>query len=291
MAETETVAVLGAGGTMGFAMAHNILRAGIPVRAWNRSRDKAEPLAADGATIAHTPAEAARGAGVIVTMLSDTGAVIDAMDGPDGALGDGDRSAVWVQMSTLGLQGSERCAELAGRSGIAFVDAPVLGTKQPAEQGELIVMASGPEDQRDRLEPIFDAVGRKTLWLGEAGAGSRLKVVTNSWLVTVVEGAAETVALAEGIGVDPHEFIEAISGGPLDMPYLEMKSKAMIERDFTPSFRLALGAKDAALVTEAAEQAGLDLPVLRAVRARMAAGAEEHGDEDLAATFLSSVAP
>ncbi len=288
MADKQTVAVLGAGGTMGFAMARNIARAGIAVRAWNRSREKAERLSDDGATIASSPREAAEGADVILTMLTDTDAVLEAVDGEKGALNGAGEETTWLQMSTLGIDGIERCIEVAERHGAGLVDAPVLGTKQPAEQGELVVLASGPDERRERVEPILDAVGKKTMWVGEAGAGSKLKVVTNSWLVTVVEGAAETIALAEGIGVDPQDFLDAIDGGPLDMPYLELKAKAMIEREFEPSFRLELATKDATLAHDAAKQAGLDLPMIEVIRNRMEEGSREHGDEDLSATFLTS---
>lgn len=288
MSSSQTVAVLGAGGTMGFGIASNILEAGIELRAWNRSREKAEPLAEKGATILDTPAEAAKGASIVLTMLADVDPVIEAMDGKEGFLSEPADQLIWVQMSTVGVSGTERCAELAVRHQVTFVDAPVLGTKQPAEKGELVVLASGPEETHERLEPIFSALGKRTMWVGEAGAGSRLKVVVNSWLVSIVEGAAEAIALAEGADVDPHLFLEAVSGGPLDAPYLQMKAKAMIERDFEPSFRLALGAKDARLAQELAERHGLDLPLVAAISARMTEGVSEHGDEDLSATFLTS---
>jgi 3-hydroxyisobutyrate dehydrogenase len=286
MTQRETIAVLGAGGTMGLAMARNLARAGFDVRAWNRSPEKARPLAEDGAAVCATPADAARDATVVLTMLSDADAVLGVMHDLDG---DGPSDdAVWLQMSTIGLDGTRRCAELADRLGLALVDAPVLGTKAPAEQGKLIVLASGPDALRGRTAPIFDAVGGRTMWLGEAGAGTKLKIAVNAWIVSVVEGAAETLALAEGLGLDPSLVLEAVAGGPLDLPYLQMKGKAMIARDFEPSFRLALAAKDAGLVSDAAAEAGLDLPLVEAIRERLAAGAEEHGDEDMSATFLTS---
>ncbi len=184
-----------------------------------------------------TPAEAARGAGVVVTMLSDADAVTGAMDGAEGGLAGVEGDAVWLQTSTIGEEGATRCAELAAARGVVFVDAPVLGTKGPAEQGALVVLASGPEDARPRVEPVLDAVGARTMWVGEAGRGSLLKLVTNAWIMAVVEGAAETVALAEGLGLDPALLLEAVAGGPLDLPYLQVKAAAMAERDFTPSFR------------------------------------------------------
>jgi 3-hydroxyisobutyrate dehydrogenase len=290
MAEREITAVLGAGGTMGSGIASNLLAAGIAVKAWNRTREKIEALAEDGAELAETAAAAAAGSDIVVTMLSDADAVLEAMRGQEGALAGLAPGAVWLQMSTIGDEGTEACAKLAREHELVLVDAPVLGTKQPAEQGKLVVLASGPKDEvlRERLRAIFDAVGQKTVWVGEAGSGTRLKLVTNSWIVTLVEGAAETIALAEGLGVDPAMFFEAIEGGPLDLPYLQMKGRAMLERDFSPSFRLALAAKDAHLAREAAERTGLDLPLLVAIDERLQQGVPEHGDEDLAATYWMS---
>lgn len=282
------VAVLGAGGTMGFAMARNLARAGMGVAAWNRSRGKADPLADDGIRVVSTPAEAAGGADVVLTMLADTEAVIDAMDGPDGALAAMGEGAVWLQMSTIGEKGTQRCVRLAEEHQAGLVDAPVLGTKQPAQEGKLVVLASGPEELRPLVQPVLDTVGQKTLWVGQAGAGTALKLVTNSWVLAVVEAGAETIALAESLGVDPALLFEAVQGGPLDLPYLRMKGKAIAERDFTPSFRLGLAAKDAALVEQSAVSRGLDLPLLRVIRQRLAQGAENHGDEDFSATYLTS---
>jgi 3-hydroxyisobutyrate dehydrogenase len=289
----ETVAVLGAGGTMGFAMAANIARSGIKVRAWNRSRDKAEPLTGDGVYIAHSPADAARGAGIVLTMLSDADAVLAAMECDDGALAvmsesDQPDQPIWLQMSTIGEDATDWCGGLASQYGVGFVDAPVLGTRQPAEQGQLVVLESGPPDVRPRVQPVFDAVGHRTIHAGEAGAGTKLKLVANSWVLAVVEAGAEAIALAEGFGLDPALFFQAIADGPLDLPYLRMKGQAMTRRDFTPSFRLRLAAKDAGLAGDAAWQHGLDLPLLDVIAQRLDQAVGEHGDEDVSATYLTS---
>jgi 3-hydroxyisobutyrate dehydrogenase len=289
MTTPETIAVLGAGGTMGLPMARNLARAGFTVRAWNRSRDKAEPLAADGAHIAGTPADAVRGAGIVVTMLADADAVTatmeEALAGVDRAM---DPHVIWLQMSTIGEAATQRCTVLANKNGIGFVDAPVLGTRAPAEQGKLVVLESGPEEARPRVQPVFDAVGQRTIRVGEAGAGTRLKIVVNSWVLAVVEAGAETIALAEGLGLDPALFFQAIEGGTLDLPYLRMKGQAITSRDFSPSFRLALAAKDAGLVSESAQGHGLDLPVFAAIAERLREGARAHGDDDFSATYLTS---
>src|SRR3954449_8049942 len=189
-----TIAVLGAGGTMGLGMSRNLQQADMTVRAWNRSREKAEPLTNDGITLVDSPTEAVEHADVILTMLSDGDAVLDVAHAAVPAAKPG---ALWLQMSTIGHDATDRCIELAAEHDIAFVDAPVLGTKKPAEEGKLVVIASGPDDAKQTVEPIFDAVGQRTMWVGEAGQASRLKVAIHAWIVSTVEGAAETLALAE----------------------------------------------------------------------------------------------
>jgi 3-hydroxyisobutyrate dehydrogenase len=271
---------------MGLPMTRNLARAGFAVQAWNRSPQKARSLADEGVALCADPADAVAGASVILTMLSDADAVLDVMAGAGDAL---EPEAVWLQMSTIGVAGTERCAELAAERGLRLVDAPVLGTKAPAQQGKLVVLASGPGDLHGTVDPIFDAVGGRTMWLGDAaGAGTRLKMAVNTWILAVVEGAAQSLALAEGLGLDPSLVLDAVAGGPLDLPYLQMKGQAMIARDFPPSFSLALAAKDAGLAEEAAAAHGLDLPLIATIRARLQEAVGEHGDADLSATFLTS---
>jgi len=285
MSKELKVAVLGAGSTMGLPIARNIARAGIQVRGWNRTAEKAKPLEEDGALVFDTASEAADGAGVILTMLADADAVINAVEA---AVKSSRDDAIWIQMSTIGETGTDRCAELADGHSLTLIDAPVLGTKQPAEEAKLVVLASGPESARERAQPIFDAVAQKTMWVGEAGAGTRLKMVANSWVLTVTEGTAEAIALAEGLGLDPQLFLDAIEGGTLDLPYLRIKAKAIMERSFEPSFRLTLAAKDARLIEESAQRHEIDVPLFSTIRRRLAEGAEEHGDEDFCATYLTS---
>jgi 3-hydroxyisobutyrate dehydrogenase len=274
------IAVLGTG-IMGAPMARNLAGAGFDVHAWNRTRAKAEPLAGDGVTVHDEAAEAVAGADLVVTMLAAGDAVAAVMT-DEGAREAMDAGALWLQMSTVGLEAAERLGEIA--DGVAYVDAPVIGTKAPAEAGELVVLASGPDDARERAQPVFDAVGKQTVWLGEAPAGNRMKVVVNAWLVALVEALAETVALGEALGADPAKFLEIIDGGPVGPPYAKLKGTMMIEESFDPSFTLALAAKDADLVTEAAQRAGLELPLAETVARQLRKGVDAgHGDEDMAA--------
>jgi 3-hydroxyisobutyrate dehydrogenase len=273
-------------GTMGLPMARNLLKAGFSIQAWNRSVERARPLGDDGAQVHDDPAEAAHGCRVVITMLSDADAVLDTARQALPALEDG---AIWIQMSTIGIDGAGRCADLASEAGVTLIDAPVLGTRDPAQQGKLVVVASGPEDRRDTVAPIFDAVAARTLWVGEAGTGSRTKVVINGWIVGVVGVLAEVLALSEALDVDPQLFFEAVKDGPLDLPYAQLKGKAMMSRSFDDvSFRLALARKDGDLLLAAAEDAGLQLPIMDAAVDRMRTIEDEHGDEDMAATYWAS---
>jgi 3-hydroxyisobutyrate dehydrogenase len=286
MAEGTKVAILGTG-IMGAAMARNLLAEGMEVSAWNRSPEKAEPLTEDGAEVADSPMDAARGADFLLTMLADADVVEEAVAGDVlPALAEG---GVWLQMSTVGEDGTKRLAETANEHGVDFVDAPVLGTRQPAEQGQLVVLASGPEEVRERCQQIFDAVGSKTVWLGEAGAGSRLKLVVNNWIVGLLGVLAETVALAESTGVDPARFLETIEGGPLGLPYAQLKGNMMIEDDFPTSFSARLARKDTGLVLDTAEANHLEMPIARAVAARFDEAIQAgHGEQDMAAIYRAA---
>jgi 3-hydroxyisobutyrate dehydrogenase len=264
MSRGETIALLGTG-NMGAALGRTLLGAGFSVRAWNRTAAKAAPLAEAGASVALSPAAAASGAGILLTMLADGQAVEAAVAGPTGALGALGDGALWVQSSTVGIGDTERLAGLAHQHGVGFVDAPVLGTKQPAEKGELTVLASGPEAARQRCEPVFDAIGSRTIWLGEAGAGTRLKLVVNTWIFGLLGALATTIALARALGVDPERFLATIEGSPMGSAYARTKGDLMAAGDYPTSFSVALAAKDVRLALEAAAEGGADLPVLRAI--------------------------
>lgn len=254
--------------------------------AWNRTEEKARPLAEHGVTVAADPAAAVSDADVVVTMLFDTDAVAEVMAVALPAMRS---AAVWVQSSTVGIDGVASLAELAAQHDIAFLDAPVLGTRQPAEEGKLIVLVGGRASLRDTVAPVFDAIGSRTVWVGEEpGAGHRLKLVANSWVLSVTAAAAQGVALATDLGLDPRQFFDVIGGGPLDSAYAQLKGRMMIERDFTPAFPLSGAAKDAGLILAAMRAAGTDVQLMDALlRMFGAADVAGHGAEDMAAVFLA----
>ncbi|MDA3630265.1 NAD(P)-dependent oxidoreductase [Saccharopolyspora sp. WRP15-2] len=287
MSEARTVAVLGTG-IMGAAMARNIIRAGHTVHVWNRTRAKAEPLAADGAHVADTPAGAVHDADVVVTMLHDGAAALEVMRQAAARPG-----TAWIQSTTSSIGDVGEMAELAREQQLLFFDSPVLGTRQPAEDGQLVVLAAGPAEGRPAVAPVFDAVGSRTVWTGEDGAAAsstRLKLVANSWVLAVTNAAGEALALAKGLGVDPQGFFDIISGGALDMGYLHAKGAAILEDRLTPpSFAVTTAAKDAELIVQAGREHGVRLDVAEAAAQRFNRATElGHGGEDMAAAYFAS---
>ncbi|MGA8427090.1 MAG: NAD(P)-dependent oxidoreductase [Candidatus Dormiibacterota bacterium] len=284
------VAVLGTG-IMGSAMARNLVASGLHTTVWDRSAAATEALSAAGVVVASSPPEAVRGAQVVITMLptSDVvnsvvfdGAVTQALSG----------GAVWAQMGTIGISATaEIVRQLAeARPDVMFVDAPVSGSKGPAEAGQLLILASGPPQANAVVSPAFAAIGRKTVWLGDAGQGSRMKLVVNAYMSILIEGVAEALELADRLGIDPDKLADAIEGGPLDAPIADAKLHKMERGDFAPEFPLEWALKDVDLAIASAQ--GDTLPLLttlsRQWRAAVAAG---HGREDVSAARVQLRGP
>ncbi len=248
----EPVAFLGIG-TMGRAMATSALRAGIPTIVWNRDPGATRDLADLGAEVAETPADAARQAEIVVTMVTDAN-VVESIARDQGMLAALAPGAVWVQMSTIGVAGIERVAALVGseRADVTLVDAPVSGSKEPAEEGKLTIFASGPHEVHSRLRPLFDALGQRTIWVGPVGAGSRLKLVANAWLALGAEAVNTSVALARQLGLETGTVVKALAGSPLVSPWQAAKLDRIVQDDFSVQFALALALKDVRLALEAA---------------------------------------
>jgi len=286
-ADAPVVAFLGTG-RMGGPMAANLVRAGVPVRAWNRTASRAQALAADGAFVAASPAQAVAGATVVITMLTDGPATEQAATGPDGFLAAA-TDTTWVQMGTVGVDWTTRLAGLAAARGVTFVDAPVSGSEGPAKAGQLTILASGPDEVRDALAPVFRVLGRATAWLGPAGNGTRAKLVLNNWLADLTETTAETLAFARRLGLDPAEVVDLLQANPLGAPYAVQKARAMLAGDFTPAFALKHALKDAELAAQAAQAAGTTLTLTSALLPRWRdTAASGHADDDLAAVYLTA---
>ncbi len=279
-ADRPAVALLGTG-IMGTGMAHSMLRAGMPLTVWNRTAEHAEPLGQDGAQVASSIEAAVDGADLVVTMLTDAGATAGVADTALPAMREG---AVWIQMGTVGVAGIERLIELATDNDVPLVDAPVSGTRQPAEDGKLLVLAAGPEILRPRCQALFDAVGSRTLWVDDTpGAGSRLKLVVNDWMCGLLGALSEAVVLAEHLGLDPRTFLDSIRGGPVGAPYAGLKGGAMIDHHYEPQFPAKHAAKDVDLALAAVADGGPELRVTSAVRSLFAEVLDHgHGDQDMA---------
>ncbi|MCU1655352.1 MAG: NAD(P)-dependent oxidoreductase [Pseudonocardiales bacterium] len=281
-----TVAVIGAG-IMGSAMTRNLVAAGLTTKVWDRSPSATGPLAEAGAVVAASAQEAVQGAGVVITMLPTAGVVESVIfdGGVADAFADG---CVWAQMGTIGVEETLRVRDrlAADRPGVMFVDAPVSGSKEPAQQGQLLILASGPATAADAVGPVFDVIGRKTVWLGEAGKGSQVKLVVNAYMSILIEGVAETMELADRLDIGHQQLAEVIEGGPLDAPIADAKFHKMDRRDFAAEFPLEWALKDVDLAIGAARG---DTPPLLAALSRQwhSAVAAGHGREDVSAARLA----
>ena len=267
---------------MGAPMAQHLLRAGHEVRVWNRTRSKAEST---GAAVADTPSAAVGSVEAVITMLADGPSVAEVMRGALPALPAG---GVWVQMSTVGVEWADKLTELAAKHGVDIVDAPVMGSRPQAEEGQLLPLAAGPQQACALVAPALEAFSRGVLWLGDQpGLGSRLKLVANHWLINSIENLAETLAFAEALDLDPRRFLELISGASFDMQYAHWKAELMLGGEFPAAFALKLAHKDIQLALDAAAAAGIELPIADATNQRQSRAIElGYGEADAAATYV-----
>jgi 3-hydroxyisobutyrate dehydrogenase len=280
------IAFLGAG-RMGGPMGANLARAGFAVRAWDRTASHAATLVADGATVATTPAQAVKGAGILITMLADGPATEEVWHGPDGLAAAGP-GLIWLQMATVGIEWTQRFANTAARYGMHYFDTPVSGSTGPAQAGQLTILASGPHWMQDAVAPVFAALGRATAWLGPAGNGTRAKLVLNNWLADLTETTAETLSFARGLGLDPARIVDLLEATPLGSPYAVQKARTMLAGDFNPAFALKDALKDADLAAQAAQASGTELALTDALLPRWRrAAASGHADDDLAAIYTT----
>lgn len=283
--EMTRAAVVGTG-IMGSAMARNLLAAGLPTTVWDRSAEATTPLAEAGAQVAASAPEAVRDARVVITMLPTPDVVHDVIfDG--GVAGEFAEGAAWAQMGTIGVAATAEIASQLGRlrPDVMFVDAPVSGSKGPAETGQLLILASGPVGAKAITDPVFSAIGRKTVWLGEAGQGSRMKLVVNAYMSVLIEGVAEALELAAQLGIDSAMLADAIEGGPLDAPIADAKLHKMERSDYAPEFPLQWALKDVDLAIGATP--GATLPLLAALSRQWGSIVDAgHGREDVSVARL-----
>lgn len=280
-ADADRVGVLGTG-LMGTAMARRLLTQGVPVVAWDRDPDHARPLAEHGAEVVKSAVEVVSASAAVITMLP-TAEVVASVVEP--LLDRWPTETIWLQMSSVGAKEADRLGKLAESRGVTLYDAPVSGSTHPAEEGKLTILASGPDHERERVEPVFEALGSRVQWVGDVGAGSRLKLAANQWMVSMVTALAETMQLCKLMELDDQYFFDLLDGGPLGCPYGLEKLAEMQRHHYPAGFPVRLASKDLSLVQEVATRAGVGLPLLDTVQARITEAQVRHADDDLAAVF------
>lgn len=277
------VSVLGLG-TMGQGVARTLLREGFDVTVWNRTTSKAEGFPAAGARVAESASDAVADADVVLSILFDADSVLTVLTEAAPSVG---KEAVWIQASTIGIDGARRAAKEAEAVGVRMIEAMMLGTKAPAENGALVMLAAGGADLIRQAQPVLDAMGSKTVVAGATiGDGSALKLAANAWIASITAATAQSIALTQALGLDGDLFLQAIDGGASDSPYAHTKGAAMIAGDYPPQFALDGLRKDVGLITEAAVASGVDTGLLAALGAVYASAAESgHGGDDIGAVF------
>jgi 3-hydroxyisobutyrate dehydrogenase len=264
--EKPRVAIIGAG-IMGAGMAERLLDKGFAVDVWDRTPATAARIAERGGIAHGQPADAVASADVVITMLP-TAAVLEDVMLTQRVLGAMRPNSVWTQMGTIGVDGTDRLVKEAGnrRSDVDFVDAPVSGTRGPARNGQLTILASGPDRARGVVQVVFEALGQKVMWLGQAGMGTRMKLILNTWLAFEIEAAAEIRESAEQLGVPYAALVDTVAGGPMASPLALARLDKMQKGDDTVDFPLEWALKDLDLTMQAAGTSAI--PVAGAIAER-----------------------
>jgi len=275
------VAFLGLG-IMGQAMAQNLAKAGHEVTVWNRTPGKL----VEGAAVAPTPAAASQGAEVIWLCVSDTNAVEEVIFGKDGVEASLSEGMIIADSSTIAPAATLKMAERVRAKGVAWVDAPMTGSKIGARDGTLVFIVGGDEGPIERLKPLFAAMGKKIFRMGETSKGQATKLAMNLQIALIFEGFAEALTLAMKLGVDPQQLLSLIEATMVRSGVVDYKAPFILQRDFTPNFPLRLMHKDIRLALEAAKEARVKLPGLETVEEVYEMATEDgHKDLDYAATL------
>jgi 2-hydroxy-3-oxopropionate reductase len=281
-----TVTVIGLG-IMGGPMAANLVKAGFDVTGFNRSKAKIDRLVEQGGRGAASIADAVREADVIITMLPDSPDVEDVVLGGDGILAHAPTGSLWIDASTIRPDVSVRLAEAAVARGLRAVDAPVSGGESGAIEASLSIMVGGGAAEFEAARPVLDAVGSTVVHVGPAGSGQTVKAANQLIVAGTIELVAEAIVFLEAQGVDTEAAVKVLAGGLAGNRILDRKAAGMLARTFQPGFRIDLHHKDMGIVTAAARQAGVAIPLGAAVAQLMgAARAQGHGNLDHSALLL-----
>jgi 2-hydroxy-3-oxopropionate reductase len=248
-------------GIMGKPMARNLLKAGYELVAYNRSREKADDLAEEGATAGESPRDVAEQSDVVVTMLPDSPEVREVVAGEGGVLEGIEEGSLLVDMSTISPVVTEELAAEVEKKGARMLDAPVSGGEPGAVEGTLSIMVGGREEDFEKVRPIFDVLGDTVVRVGEVGSGQVVKACNQIVVALVIEAVSEALVLGSKAGVDPAKIIEVLSGGLAGNKVMEAKKSFFLEHDFDPGFRVELHHKDLGIALSAAREYGVALPV------------------------------
>ena len=285
MPDTLNVALLGLG-TMGAGMAENLLKANLPLTVWNRTPAKAEPFAAQGARIAASPAEAAKGADIILAMLSDDAASREAWLGQDGALAAAKPNVILVECSTLSPAWVAELNAAASARSLTLLDAPVTGSRPQAAAGQLTLLLGGPAEAIERARPALAAISKEIIPLGPSGSGAKLKLVNNFLCGVQVASLAEALSWLERSGLDVTQALTFLKSAAPGSPLLTGISARMTAHDYAVNFVLRLMSKDLLYAHDAAKEVGIDLTTAANARALFeAAVAKGLGEDDMAAVI------
>ncbi|MBD8213052.1 NAD(P)-binding domain-containing protein [Erwinia persicina] len=282
MTSLPTVAVLGLG-AMGHAFAANLLKNNFRVYGWNRTRQRGEDLIPAGLMMCDSASEAVAEAEVVLIMLSDGATTLSTCES---ILPQLRPSAVLCQMGTIGIDATQQLIDCVQhtRPDVVLLDAPVSGTKAPAEQAQILVLASGDRQRATAIEPVFAAIAKRATWLGAAGAGSKMKLVANAWLVSMMQGVAESTQLAHQLGFTPDDFWQVLEGGPLAAPYVKGKLAMITDGEYPAQMQLTWALKDARLALDAAGDS--TMPVLQTIATQWQEAVEAgYGDKDLSVVY------
>lgn len=279
--ENVRVGLLGVG-LMGSAMAHRLIDQGIAVTAWDHNPDHLRDLESRSAERAKEPADVMTGATAVITMLPTADVILEMVEP---LLDAWPQETVWLQMSSVGAAEADQLTRVAEAHAVTIVDAPVSGSTHPAEQGQLTILASGPDSTRTALEPIFAVLAWRVIWVGEAGMGSRLKLVANHYMITTVAALAEAMHLGEAMGLNQQHFMALLDGGPLGSLYAVQKLDEMRRHEYPAGFPIRLAIKDLELVREVEEGSRATMPLLDVVLERLTAASQDLADQDLAAIY------
>jgi 3-hydroxyisobutyrate dehydrogenase-like beta-hydroxyacid dehydrogenase len=271
-------------GIMGSPMAANLLKAGYPVMVYNRSPEKAAPLVQQGAGLASHPKALARATDVIIAMVTGPEALQDLLWGPDGAGGAFSHRKVFINMSSVSPRRTRELARELEPTGVTFIDAPVSGTKKPAEDGALIILAGGPRDKVQEMDPVLLAMGKKVIYCGVAGQGSMMKMCINLLVGLMMEGFAEVLNLAKLGGLSMEAVLDTVYSGALNCGMFQMKAANLQNNTYPPAFPLKHMTKDAKFIVDTAFELGAPAPAAHAILQLYRTGvAQGWGDEDVSA--------